>query len=312
MRHYPNLEGVHLHNTWLTIGTFDGVHRGHQAIVQKLAAGAHANGSLAVVFTFYPHPAVVLGRRSQPFYLTNPEERAHLLAEHGADVVITYPFNHQVVATTAADFMQQLKEHLDMVHLLVGHDFALGKDRQGNVATLGAIGKSLGFTVESFPAFELDGQAVSSSRIRTALAAGDLEITARLLGRPYQVNGLVVPGDGRGRLIGIPTANLELWPERAIPKAGVYVSRALVEQIPHGAVTNVGVRPTFESSSVVPRVETHLLDFSEDLYGKKIYLDFLARLRDEERFPSVEDLVAQIHSDIIQARQFLDSRLTEP
>ncbi|HLE16165.1 MAG TPA: bifunctional riboflavin kinase/FAD synthetase [Anaerolineales bacterium] len=311
MRHYPDLEDVHLENTWLTIGTFDGVHRGHQEIVHKLAAGAHANGTLAVVLTFYPHPAIVLGRRTEPFYLTNPEERAHLLAQHGADVVITYPFNREVAATSAGDFVQQLKDHLDMVHLLVGHDFALGHNREGNVAHLRTIAETLGFTVESFPAFEMEGVPVSSSRIRAALAAGDIEQASRLLGRPYQVNGVVVPGDGRGRLIGVPTANLELWAERAIPQAGVYVCRAWLDEKPRGAVTNVGVRPTFETGPVPPRVETHLLDYAGDLYGKNLNLDFLSRLRDEQRFPSVEDLVAQIRIDKTRARQYLDSRLSE-
>jgi riboflavin kinase/FMN adenylyltransferase len=311
MRHINDLEGVNLRETWLTIGTFDGVHLGHQAIVQKLAAGAHQNGALAIVLTFYPHPAVVLGRRSQPFYLTSPEERARLLGQHGADIVVTYPFNSQVAATSAADFVRELKDHLDMIHMLVGHDFALGHNREGNVEYLRTLGEKLGFTVESFPAFVLEGEAVSSSRVRAALAAGDMELATRLLGRPFQVNGKVVPGDGRGRLIGVPTANLELWPERAIPQAGVYVCRAWLEERPRGAVTNVGVRPTFEAGPVPPRVETHLLDFSSDLYGKTIHLDFLTRLRDELRFPSVEDLVAQIHVDIERAREYLDSRLIE-
>lgn len=311
MRYFSNLEGVHLDHSWLTIGTFDGVHRGHQEIVRKLSAGAHEDGALAVVLTFYPHPAIVLRRRSEPFYLTNPEERAELLGEHGADIVITCPFDRQVAATPAADFVRQLDDHIGIAHMLVGHDFALGHKREGNVAFLTALGEKSGFTVDSFPPFSLEGSPVSSSRVRAALVSGDVELAGRLLGRPYQVNGVVVPGDGRGRLIGIPTANLELWAERAIPKAGVYVCRAQVEGKPHGAVTNVGIRPTFETGPVTPRVETHLLDFTADLYGKTVYLDFLTRLRDEQRFPSVEDLVAQIHTDIASARQHLDSRLTD-
>ena len=306
MRHFLSLEGLQLKDTWLTIGTFDGVHRGHQEIVRKLAAGAHSTESQAAVFTFFPHPALVLGKRRDPFYLTTPDERAVLLGELGADIVITFPFNLQTASTSAYDFMALLKQHLGLHHLIVGYDFALGKDRQGDVPTLQKIGVELGYTVEAMPPFKIEGEAVSSSRIRSALAAGDMELAALLLGRPFQVSGKVVTGDGRGRTIGIPTANLSLWAERAIPRAGVYVCQAVVNGKVWGAVTNVGFRPTFESQPVPPRVETHLLDFITEIYGQEISLNFLSRLRDEQRFPNVEALAAQIQRDIAQARQFLE------
>lgn len=305
MRHFLSLEGLQLQNTWLTIGTFDGVHRGHQEIARKLAVGAHSVGCQAVVLTFFPHPALVLGKRKDPFYLTTPDERAALLGGLGADIVITFPFNLQTASTSAHDFMALLKKHLDFNHLIVGYDFALGKNRQGDVPTLQKLGEDLGYTVEAMPPVKIEGEAVSSSRIRSALAAGDMQLAARLLGRPFQVSGKVVPGDGRGRRIGIPTANLSLWAERAIPMAGVYVCQAMINNKTWGAVTNVGFRPTFESQPVPPRVETHLLDFDADLYGQEISLQFLERLRDEQRFPSVEALAAQIQRDIIQARQVL-------
>jgi len=306
MRHFLSLEGLQLQDTWLTIGTFDGVHRGHQEIVRKLAAGAHSTESQAAVLTFFPHPALVLGKRRDPFYLTTPDERAALLGGLGADIVITFPFNLQTASTSAYDFMALLKQHLGLHHLIVGYDFALGKDRQGDVPTLQKIGVELGYTVEAMPPFKIEGEAVSSSRIRSALAAGDMELAALLLGRPFQVSGKVVTGDGRGRTIGIPTANLSLWAERAIPRAGVYVCQAVVNGKVWGAVTNVGFRPTFESQPVPPRVETHLLDFITEIYGQEISLNFLSRLRDEQRFPNVEALAAQIQRDIAQARQFLE------
>ncbi|OGO62795.1 MAG: riboflavin biosynthesis protein RibF [Chloroflexi bacterium RBG_19FT_COMBO_55_16] len=306
MRHFLSLEGLQLKDTWLTIGTFDGVHRGHQEIVRKLAAGAHSTESQAAVLTFFPHPALVLGKRRDPFYLTTPDERAVLLGKLGADIVITFPFNLQTASTSAYDFMALLKQHLGLHHLIVGYDFALGKDRQGDVPTLQKIGVELGYTVEAMPPFKIEGEAVSSSRIRSALAAGDMELAALLLGRPFQVSGKVVTGDGRGRTIGIPTANLSLWAERAIPRAGVYVCQAVVNGKVWGAVTNVGFRPTFESQPVPPRVETHLLDFITEIYGQEISLNFLSRLRDEQRFPNVEALAAQIQRDIAQARQFLE------
>jgi riboflavin kinase/FMN adenylyltransferase len=304
MRHFSSLEGVYLQDTWLTIGTFDGVHRGHQEIVRRLAAGAQTAGCQAVVLTFYPHPAVVLGKRTAPFYLTTPDERAALLGDCGADVVVTYPFDTRVAATSAFDFMSGLKSHLGLRHLLVGRDFALGKDREGNVDRLAEIGEQLDYRVEIMPPVEVDGMLVSSSRVRAALATGDMDMAASLLGRPYQVNGLVVAGDGRGRTIGIPTANLNMWAERAFPKSGVYICRALLEGRAWGAVANVGVRPTFEQGTDTPRVEAHLLDFEQDLYGQTLHLDFLARLRDEQRFPGIQALVEQIQRDIAQARQY--------
>lgn len=310
MRHYLSLEGLSLEDTWLTIGTFDGVHLGHQEIVRALAAGAHKLGSQAVVLTFYPHPAVVLHKREDPYYLTNPQERAILLARFGADFVITIPFNHKVASTRAYDFIARLKKHLGIRHLVIGQDFALGKDRKGNAARLAELGAEFDYTLEVFQPFLLDGSPVSSSRIRAALASGDIDMAARLLGRPYAVNGRVVPGDNRGRLIGVPTANLKLWEARAIPKAGVYVSQALLGSEIFGAVTNVGVRPTFETLPVPPRIETHLLDFNGDLYGREMELSFLARLRDEQRFPDIQSLVEQIRSDILAARKMLSNSST--
>ncbi len=310
MGHEWSLEGVHLPRSWVTIGTFDGVHLGHQGIIHRLAAGARQTGVPAVAVTFYPHPAVVLGKRSDPFYLTTPDERAGLLNAHGADLVITIPFTPEVARTSARDFIALLVEHLHMSHLLIGPDFALGRDREGNAARLTELGREFGYSVEVIPPVELDGQPVSSSRVRAALARGDIQEAALLLGRPYHVSGQVVPGDGRGQSIGVPTANLSLWPERAIPKSGVYVTHAHVNGRAYGSVTNVGVRPTFNTDSPSPRVETHIFDFNETIYGQDIQVEFLERLRDEIRFPDVHSLVSQIHTDIARAKEILDHHTT--
>jgi riboflavin kinase/FMN adenylyltransferase len=171
------------------------------------------------------------------------------------------------------------------------------------------LGEEFGYGVQAIPPVEVDGKVVSSSLIRAHLAAGEVEQAARLLGRPYQVGGEVVLGDGRGKLLGIPTANLSVWSERALPKAGVYVCRAQVNGRLWGAVTNVGVRPTFENQPVQPRVETHILNFQDEIYGQEVDLEFLAYLRDEARFPNPQALVEQIHKDILQARKILDSSL---
>jgi len=305
MRHYRSLDGVRLHDVWLTIGSFDGVHLGHQEVVRNVVAGAHQAGALAVVLTFYPHPAAVLRKRQDPFYLTTPDERASLLGDLGVDVVITHPFNLEVAAMSARQFMTYLQAHLGLKRLYVGFNFALGRGREGDVPMLTRLGEELGYTVHVVPAVVVEGEVVSSSQIRAYLAEGDVERVARLLGRPYQIQGKVVRGDGRGKNLGFPTANLSVWAERALPKAGVYVCRAQVNGRVWGAVTNVGVRPTFENEPVPPRVETHLLDFEDEIYGEEIYLEFLTHLRDEARFPSPEALAAQIKTDVAKARQIL-------
>jgi riboflavin kinase/FMN adenylyltransferase len=305
MLHHTSLQDLHLQDVWLTIGSFDGVHRGHQAILRKLIAGAHAVGAPAVVLTFFPHPSIVLRGRSGPFYLTTPEERAALLGELGVDRVVTLPFDRELASQTARQFVQALVDHLGLRHLCIGHDFALGRDRQGDLPYLQNLGREMGFTVHVMKPIRLQGEVVSSSRIRAALAQGNVRLANALLGRRYQVQGQVVPGDGRGRTIGIPTANLEVWSERLLPKTGVYACLACVDGQVQRAVANIGVRPTFEHQDPTPRLEAHLLDYDRDLYGKTISVSFVSRLRDEQRFSSASALVEQIGADIRQARRLL-------
>jgi riboflavin kinase/FMN adenylyltransferase len=305
MLHHSSLKGLHLQGVWLTIGSFDGVHRGHQAILHKLVSGAHEAGAPAVVLTFFPHPSIVLRGRSGPFYLTSPEERAVLLGQLGVEHVITLRFDKTLANQTARQFVQALNDHLGFSHLCIGHDFALGRGREGDLPFLQNLGKELGFAINVMRPILHHGQVVSSSRIRTALLEGDVWSAKALLGRRYQVHGEVVAGDGRGRTIGIPTANLEIWPERLLPKSGVYACLACVDGQTRRAVANIGVRPTFESQEALPRVEAHLLDYAGDLYGKNLTLRFVSRLRDEQRFPNIQALVAQIRSDIERARKIL-------
>lgn len=301
MQHFWSLNNVNLHNTWLTIGSFDGVHLGHQFIVRQLTEGAHAEGAKAVVLTFHPHPAVVLGKREKALYLTSPEERANLLGELGVDVVITHPFNLEISKTSARDFISQIKARLGLRHLMIGHDFALGRDREGDAEALRRLGAEFDYSLEVISPLTTREVIVSSSKIRSALEAGEVAEAARLLGRAYHVSGEVVHGEGRGRTIGIPTANLEIWEERMLPKAGVYVCKARIMEKTWGAVTNIGVRPTFETDDPQPTVEAHLLKFEGELYGYELHLDFISRLRDEKRFASVDELVAQIQTDIQNA-----------
>ncbi len=305
MQHFRSLEEANLSAAWLTIGSFDGVHRGHQAIINQLIADARAAGAPATVLTFFPHPSVVLRNRQDPFYLTTAEERAELLERLGVDVVITHPFTPTVAGMSAQEFMALVSRQLHPSRIRVGYDFALGRGREGNVERLQQLGGELGYTLDVIQPVQMDGQIISSSLVRAALFEGNLGKAEKLLGRPYQVGGEVVHGDGRGRLLGIPTANLDVWPQRVLPKSGVYVCRAQINGQLWGAVTNVGVRPTFESPTPVSHVETHVLDFDRDLYGQQMQLDFIMRLRDEQRFPNVEALAAQINQDIRVAREKL-------
>jgi riboflavin kinase/FMN adenylyltransferase len=306
MQHYSSLQDARVQGAWLTIGAFDGVHLGHQKVLKELTAGAHANGAPAVALSFFPHPVEVLRGPLQAFYLSSPEEKLGLLEALGLDVLIQHPFDEQMAQTPAREFVEQLKGQLDLQQLWVGHDFALGHNREGDFPTLQRFGTEMGFEVRAVGALELDGEPISSSRIRRLLGEGRVEDAARCLGRPYTLTGEVVKGAGRGASIGIPTANLQIWPKRALPASGVYVCRVGAGDHTWGAVTNIGVRPTFDEKLRVPVVETHILDYAGDsLYGKPLHLEFLARLRDEKRFAGVDELIAQIKSDIEAGREHL-------
>ncbi len=305
MQHYRSLEGLSLPASWLTIGVFDGVHRGHQEILNHLTIGAHERGLPAVVLTFHPHPATVLGKDVSLRYLTLPEEKATILGELGVDIVITHPFDRATASLSAEAFMQRIQAHLAVRRLLEGEDFALGKGREGDISCLAELGKTLGYEVQTVPAVTNDGERISSRLIRSRLAAGRVEEAASALGRYYALRGPVVRGDGRGRKMDIPTANIAYPEEKVIPANGVYACWAWLGEERHPAVTNIGIRPTFVSRSPRPHVEAHILDFRGDLYERQVMLEFVARLREERRFPSVEALIAQIQRDIARARTLL-------
>jgi riboflavin kinase/FMN adenylyltransferase len=308
MQHFRSLDSVSLQNTWLTMGTFDGVHRGHQAILRKLTGGAHTEGVPAVVLTFEPHPVAVLRPDKTPLTLTSPDERAALFASSGVDVVVTHPFNLEVAALSAKDFLSKVKSRLGFTHFWVGYDFAMGHNREGDIPRLHQLAQELGFQLHVVEPVVLEGKTVSSSQIRKLIAEGNVQEANDLLGYPYQVSGQVIEGAKRGRTIGIPTANLAVDNQRAIPARGVYVSYAWVNGSRLDAVTNIGLRPTFENGPARTLIEAHLLDFSGELYGQEIQLEFLARLREEQKFSGVEALVKQIHQDIVTARAILGAR----
>ena len=303
--HVHSLENLSLQNAWLTIGVFDGVHRGHQEIIRQLKAGAHANHAPAVVLTFSPHPAVVLGGKTGFKCLTTPKERAALLESLGVDLVITHLFDRDLAAQTAETFMRRVALTLGLRHLIVGYDFALGRGREGNVTRLTRLGKTLGYEVQTIPPVTNGGMTVSSTRIRQQIAAGEVEAAAAGLGRNYILTGPVILGDGRGKLINIPTANIAYPAEKLIPANGIYATWAWLGDKRYASATNIGINPTFTPDKTTPNVETHLLDFSRDLYGQELRLEFVKWLREERKFPSVEVLVEQIQADIVQAREIL-------
>jgi len=291
--------------TGLTIGAFDGVHRGHQALIRWMATAARQAEMQAVVLTFEPLPRLVLGHNGNDA-LSTLEERLDCMAGLGLDGVIVLPFDRQTAATPAADFVTWLVERLALAGLWVGPDFALGRNSEGDIPFLEAMGAQFGFTVQRFTdTICWEGSPVHSSRIRRALQSGDLAQANGCLGRPYRLNGIVEHGDQRGRLLGFPTANLRIPAHRLLPANGVYVCRAYLHDGRFDAIVNVGTRPTF--NQYPPTVEAHLLDFSQEIYEERVQLDFLYRLRDELRFSSAEALIEQMHADRANALAWLQA-----
>jgi riboflavin kinase/FMN adenylyltransferase len=288
--------------TVVAVGTFDGVHRGHQALVAAMRMLAGAQAGRVVVVTFDPPPRMVL--RPDPAYklLTALEERVELLRRYGADEVVVRQFDRDLAGRDAADFCAELVDRLGMTVLVGGPDLALGRARHGTPDVLREIGSRLGFEVHLLHQLTVDGSPIRSGAIREALRNGDLDRANALLGRPASLAGEVVHGDHRGRTIGFPTANLAVPPERLLPANGVYAVRA--DGLP--GVMNVGTRPTVDGSQ--HRVEVHLLDWQGDLYGRTLRVDLVERLRDEQRFPSLDALVAQIGLDAQAARRALRPR----
>lgn len=304
MQLYHSLETTSLQNSWLTIGVFDGVHRGHREIIHKLVSGAHANHAPAAVLTFDPHPASVLTGKEMRC-LTTPAERADLLTALGVDMVITQRFTRDLSTATALEYMSRLKESLGLTHLLIGYDFALGKGREGNAARLAQIGRELNYTVEIINALSDESGVISSTEIRKLISTGNMIEAAKLLGYTYNLSGTVIHGDGRGHRINIPTANIDYPRQKVLPANGIYACWATLGAEKFMAATNVGFNPTFTPDKHIQSIEPHLLDFDRNIYGEEIKLEFVARLRDELKFTSVEALIEQIQDDIAKTRTIL-------
>ena len=286
----------------LTLGVFDGVHRGHQLLFERLREEAAARRLSSGIVTFHPHPVAVLRPEIEISYLTSLETRVEQLRATEVDFVAVVQFTSELAQVSAEDFARVLVEEAGLKLLVTGHDFALGRGREGNPERLAEIGLDLGYEVQPIELLPEDGTPVSSTRVRNALASGSMEEATELLGRPFVLRGPVVHGDERGRTIGFPTINLGLSPDLLLPADGVYVSCVEVEGRRLEGCTNIGVRPTFDGVRRI--VETHLLDFEGDLYDRVASVELLRMLRPEQKFDGPDALIAQIHDDVEDTRAY--------
>ncbi|NUM88332.1 MAG: bifunctional riboflavin kinase/FAD synthetase [Bdellovibrionales bacterium] len=286
----------------VTVGNFDGVHLGHREILSRVVAHAGRIRGTPVVVTFRPHPHVVLREASEAYLLQTYEEKLECL--EAAALVLEIPFNREFSNTSPEEFVDGiLVKALGAKALYLGYDFALGRGRAGSVEVLRRLAGERGLEAHVVPPLDVEGAPVSSSRIRAALERGSVDEAAACLGRPFSLRGIVAKGDGRGRKIGVPTANLHME-LRKVPKPGVYATRARWKGKWHASVTNVGYNPTFVVAGAESplKVETHLFDFNEDMYGDRLEVEFLRRLRDERKFAGVDELLAQMRIDFAAAR----------
>jgi len=290
----------------LTIGVFDGVHLGHQCLISLLTEQARQQNLLSGVVTFRQHPQEVLSPQTKLPFLTDLTTRANLLKNEGVEAIITLSFTRELAQLSAHHFVSLLQKYLRMRGIVTGPDFALGRNREGSTDTLRALGQAMNFSVIVIPPVMVNGEVVSSTAIRKALADGDMKRVSNLIGRPFSLHGHVITGSGRGVGLGFPTANLDMDSEQALPTEGVYATWAYIDDKAYQSMTNIGKRPTFGGSQ--PTVEVHVPDYHRDLYGQELKIDIIERLRGEKKFDTVEELKKQIAEDVKQGRAILDSR----
>ena len=292
----------------VTIGMFDGIHRGHREVLSEIRRRAEGVGGRSVLVTFHPHPLTIVRPEWAPAMLTTPVEKKEILAESGLDYAVFLAFTPMLAAYTPRRFVEEiLVERVNVGELVVGYDHRFGKGREGDADMLKELGAELGFAVDVVGPVTSQGEAISSTKIRQALLEGDVEAARRGLGRPYSLRGLVVRGDQRGRTLGFPTANLEVRGGgeggKLIPPPGIYAVRGTVRSGTFDGALHIGPRPTFRGSP--PTIEVHLLGFDEDIYGEEVRMDFVKYLREVRPFNTSEALVQQMKEDVEQAREVL-------
>ena len=302
LRHLERV-GRRFHTPVLTLGNFDGVHLGHQEILRRLVLQARALGGSAIVLTFQPHPTAVLAPARAPRLITDWRTRVNLIAAMGVDAIIVQHFTRAFAAVSADEFVRRfLVDGLGVRAVVVGHRVSFGHNRTGGAETLRQLGGRWNFGVEVIGPVEVSGMLVSSSAVREAISVGDFERARTLLGRVFSIAGRVIHGHHRGQVLGFPTANLRI-PDLVLPPDGVYAVRALVKGVPREGVANLGFNPTFQQHE--RSLETHLFDLNDDLYGQRMEVRFVRRLRGEAKFPTVQALAEQIARDAAAARTAL-------
>ena len=291
--------------TVVTVGTFDGVHRGHQAVLREVCERAEATGSRSVLLTFHPHPLRIVRPEHAPPLLTTPLEKKEILAETGLDFAVFVAFTPALSDFEPERFVREvLVGRVGVTELVIGYDHGFGRGRSGDTETLHRLGREIGFDVDVVEPVTTEEAAVSSTSIRKAIQDGEMEAAARGLGRPYSMRGVVVRGEGRGHDLGFPTANLEVsGGEKLVPPAGIYAVRGVLREGTFDGALHIGPRPTFRGSP--PAVELHLMDFEGDLYGEIVRVDFAKRLREVRPFASAAELVDQMEADVEEARRVL-------
>lgn len=287
---------------YLALGNFDGVHRGHQALIKACVEAARSNQGVAAAYIFEPHPAKVIKPDQAPRLLVTPERKAELLDALGLDLLIYTPFTMEVAKMLPEEFVRDiLVDRLGVKEAVVGFNYSFGYRGQGTPDMLAAFGQEFGFQVTIVDPVDINGQIVSSSAVRSALDAGDIEQAVDMLGYHPSWTGMVTEGEHRGSKIGFPTANLEVNPELSLPGHGVYAALAQVNQRSYKAVVNVGRKPTFHDQYPTT-IEVHLIDFKDDIYGQQLTISLIKKIRDERKFNNVDELVAQIAADRDSAR----------
>lgn len=291
----------------LTIGSFDGLHIGHQTIIQQLVSNAHQANQLAIVLTFFPNPTVYFRKLKTPFYLTTNLEKEELLHQLGVDQTIILPFNQELAQTSAEDFITHIFKRFQFEEIYIGYDFRFGMNREGDAEKLERFGEKLGFSVKIQQPISLGDLSVSSSLIRTMVTAGSVENLFPYLQRWYSLLGEVVHGDGRGKKLGMPTANIAFEHQKLLPANGIYAARIHINKAVRPAAVSIGVRPTFYPTPKDRTVEAYILDWDQDIYGKLVDLEFVCRLRDEIKYNNVEELTRQVEKDIQMTRKIIEN-----
>ena len=289
--------------TLLSIGVFDGVHLGHKHLFKQLTLKAEEQNLMSVVVTFKQHPQEVLSPQTKLPFLTSLEQKIRLIKNEGVKAVIPLSFTRELAQISAHQFVSLLKKHLRMRGLIIGPDFALGRNREGNINILHTLGQSMDFSVTVVSPATINGEVISSTDIRNALARDDMKKAHDMFGRYFSLHGRVITGSSRGVELGFPTANLNIDPQQALPADGVYATWTYIDNQAHQSVTNIGRRPTFGSGERT--VEVHIIDYHGDLYRQELKIDIIARLRGEKKFSTAEELKRQITEDIKQGRAIL-------